>query len=250
MQIDPVTFAFELINFLVLAFLLQRLVYRPVAASIAERRKEITETRAAAAEKLALVDKRAEELATRDRELDALRETIFAEATAAAATERAKLIAEARADADAERKRVQAMLAAEREAALGWVREVTVEKGVEVAGRMLLELVPDAAHDALVRRLFDVLAAHPELREQARPDETVHVDATFARMPTKEQSQALKQLLEASVGSTVRVTITEDERLGAGATVRVRDRVFDASVAGQLEILRDDARHQLAREHA
>lgn len=250
MQFDVVTFSFELINFLVLAFLLHRVVYRPIAAAIADRRKEIADTLASATEKLALVDTRAEALATKDRELDALREKIFAEATAAAAAERSKLLAEARADAAAERKRVQAMLDAEREAALGWVREVTVEQGVDVAGRMLMELVPEAADQALVSKLMSELEEHAELTGEARPDEIVHADATFAKMPTPEQTRQLKEILERAVGTQVRVAVTEDERLGAGATVRVLDRVFDASVAGQLELLREDARRQLDREPA
>lgn len=250
MQFDLVTFIFELINFVVLAWLLQRVVYKPLAAAIRERREEIQQTRAKAEEQLAAVDARAAALAVRDRELDLLRETIFAEATAAASAERAKLLGEAREDAAAERQRAQATLAAEREAALGWVREVTVDRGVEVAGRMLLELVPDAAHEALFERLLATLASRSELAEGAADGDEgdVHADAAFARMATPEEAKRLRTVLETALGAPVRLAVTEDEGLGAGVTVRVRDRVYDASVAGQLELLRDDARLQLAKE--
>lgn len=248
MTFNPLTFTFELINFVVLAVLLQRVVYRPVAEAIRARRAEIEQTRATAAERLALVDQRAEALAARDQELDQLRTSIVSEATAAAATERAKMLAQARDDAAAERQRAHAMLEAEREAALGWVREVTVERGVEVAGRLLLELVPDAAHEALVDRLLAALAGRDDLAGIDPDDHEVHADATFAQLPTPEQSRRLRQALEEAVGRPVLLSVTEDERLGAGATVRVLDRVFDASVAGQLELLREDARLQLAAE--
>lgn len=247
MQIDPLTFLFELINFVVLVFLLQRWVYRPVAAAILERRLELERTRSTAAERLALVDKRMVELDARDRELDTLRETVFAEATAAASTERAKLLDEARKEASAERSRVQAMLETERDAALGWVRDATVDQGVDVAGRMLLQLVPEALHDALVDRL---LASIEEQRAQlgtTAAEEIVAAEAVFARVPSERSSAILKSTLERSLGGPVRLTTTTDERLGAGATLRVRDRVFDASVTGQLELLRENARQQLVK---
>ncbi len=243
MQFDLVTFLFELVNFVVLALVLQRFVYRPIAASIQERRQEIATARAEAATKLAEVDQRATALDARELETDRLRETIVAEATAAAASERARLLEQARADAHAERARVQALLEAEREAALGWVREVTVEQGVEVAGKLLLELVPEAAHEALVQRLFAALADARPAHEA--PGEVASAEATFARVPSQEQVREIKRVLEAACGGPVRVVVATDEALGAGATVRLHDRVFDASVSGQLELLRDEARRHM-----
>jgi len=248
MTFNPLTFTFELINFVVLAVLLQRMVYRPVAEAIRARRAEIEQTRATAAERLALVDQRAEALAARDQELDQLRTSIISEATAAASTGRAKLLAQARDDAAAERQRAHAMLEAEREAAVGWVREVTVDRGVEVAGKLLLQLVPDAAHEALVERLLVSVAARTDLGAPDHEPGDVHADATFAQLPTAEQSRRLRHALEEAVGQHVLLSVTEDDRLGAGATVRIRDRVFDASVSGQLELLRDDARQLLTAE--
>ncbi|MCB9691167.1 MAG: F0F1 ATP synthase subunit delta [Alphaproteobacteria bacterium] len=245
MQIDLLTFLFELVNFLVLAVVLQRLVYRPIAASIAARREEIASSRAETARKLAEVEQRAADLAARDRDLDRLRESIVAEATAAAATEKARLLLQAREDAAAERKRVEALLDTERDVALGWVREAAVDEGAKVAGRMLLELAPEAAHDALVARLMEALASDSRL--QPHGSTGVTAEATFARFPPTEAVDALRSLLEARLGP-VHLSVQEDTSLGAGVTLQVQDRLFDASVAGQLDLLKENARHALQVE--
>jgi F-type H+-transporting ATPase subunit b len=245
MQIDPLTFLFELVNFVVLAWLLHRWVYRPVAAAIAERRREIDETRALTKQRLADVEERSVALDARDRELDRLRETVMAEASSAAAVEGARLLDEARAGALSERARVQTMLDAEREAALGWVREVAVDRGAEVAGHLLLSLVPDAAHDALMKRLLEKVAASADVLRKDATDDVIAAEATFAHMPDQPDSTELQRVLEEALGRSVRMSISADGRLGAGATLRVCDRVFDASVQGQLEVLREDARAYL-----
>jgi len=245
MQIDPLTFVFELVNFVVLAWLLQRWVYRPIAAAIADRRREIDDTRALAKTRLSEVDARSVALDVRDRELDRLRETVMAEASSAAAAERARLLDEARADALAERARVQTLLEAEREAALGWVREVTVDRGAEVAGHLLMSLAPEAAHEALIARLLEKLAASAEMLRKGATDDVVSAEATFAHMPEQARATELQRVLEETLGRSVRLSVAADERLVAGATLRVCDRVFDASVAGQLELLREDARGYL-----
>lgn len=243
MQVNFTTFVFELINFVLLTWILGRFVYRPIAAAIRARRDELTALRATTAARLAEVEARQQDLVARETELGQLREQIFAEATTEAAAIRARMLARARDDASAERERVQALLDSEREAALAWVRDEAVDQGVAVAGQMMLQLVPDAVHAALVARLRTELAERAELLRAAPVDE---VELTVAHMPTPAELDDLRQVLIEAVGQRPRITIEEDERLLAGAVLRIGGRVLDASVRGQLELLRDDARQALA----
>ncbi len=275
MSFDLTTFLFELINFVLLIFLLRRFVYRPIAASIAARRAEIAETRATAAAQLDGVNARTAELDVRQRAIDVLREEVFAEASADAATLRARLLGEAREDAVAERVKVQSLLESEREAALGWVRETAVDQGAAVAGRLLLALAPDAAHDALVQRLLQrlrdgsVFSLGDDLDGEGErgdgsgvgvgghatdgPGEArspVKAEATFARTPTAGETEALEQALRDAVGGPVHLAVAKDVELGAGLTLRFGDRTYDATLAGQLDLLRDEARRLLAQQDA
>jgi F-type H+-transporting ATPase subunit b len=238
MRFDLVTFLFELLNFALLGIVLARFVFRPIAAAIAERRAALRDqqARADAHEAAAAAERRA--LDQRSAALDGLREEVLAEATADAARARARMLAQAREEAAAERARVETLLQTERAAALEWVREAAVAQGAAVAGRMMGALAPEALHGALLGRLGDAV------RERARAlgeDPVDEVELSVARLPTDEALAPLRAALEAALGQRPRVRIDVDERLLAGAVLRVGDRVLDASVQGQLHLLQEEA---------
>lgn len=242
MTLDLTTFLFELVNFLVLAAILTRFVYRPLAEGVRARREELARLRSEAAEKVAAAEARQEDLARRERELDGLRDQVMGEATASAAAERARILAQAREDAAGERARVQTLLEAERVAALGWVRDEAVERGVEVAGRLLLSLAPQAAHAALVGHLV------AEVRGRAAADRPEEVELSLPRADDAESVERVRAALTEAFGAAPRLTVHEEPALGAGAVLRLGDLRLDASIAGQLEALRDEARRGLGAE--
>jgi len=62
---------------------------------------------------------------------------------------------------------------------------------------------------------------------------------TSAAALNKEETAALEERLRQMTGSDVELEVRIDERLIGGLTVRVGDRLLDASVRGRLERLRD-----------
>ncbi|MCA9608979.1 MAG: F0F1 ATP synthase subunit delta [Myxococcales bacterium] len=238
MALDLTTLAFETINFLVLAALLWRLVYRPLRRAIDARRAAIAEDleHARSAREAA----EAHELEWRDREAELieLRERIRAEAIDEAEAERARILARAREDADAERARVTQLLETERSAAAKWVRSAVWSRGTDLAGRLARELVPEALDDALFRRLLPVVEVHLAGLEGSDGE----VELTGARLAATEQTEALRAVVAATLGRVPRMTVREDAELLAGWTVRIGDLVLDASLAGELEAFRELAR--------
>ncbi len=248
MTFNATTFAFELINFVVLVWLLNRYVFKALVSSIAERRARIAAAEAAAAAQQAAAEAAQAEMRSRSLELDRLRETILQEATADAAAERARLITPAREDAAAERARVQQLLEAEREAALAWVRSEAVERGVDVAGHMMLSLAPEALDAALVEQLVAEIDARREALRRAAEElgeQAPEVTLVAARLPPSELRERLREALGEALGARPRLSLKEDETLLAGLVLRVGGRVLDASVAGQLAAFRDRARLHL-----
>jgi F-type H+-transporting ATPase subunit b len=230
---NATTFAFELINFVVLVWLLNRYVFKALVSSIAERRARIAAAEAAAAAQQAAAEAAQAEMRSRSLELDRLRETILQEATA---------------DAAAERARVQQLLEAEREAALAWVRSEAVERGVDVAGHMMLSLAPEALDAALVEQLVAEIDARREALRRAAEElgeQAPEVTLVAARLPPSELRERLREALGEALGARPRLSLKEDETLLAGLVLRVGGRVLDASVAGQLAAFRDRARLHL-----
>jgi F-type H+-transporting ATPase subunit b len=264
MGFDWTTFLFEVVNFLVLLGILERIVYRPLRRGIASRRRAIEEREQAAtrAAEEAAAQRRASE--QRMRELDRLRTETLRAATEQAAEERAHMLAQAREDAAAERARAQRVLATEREAALARVNELAIERSTELAGRLLLTLAPEAVDQALWAQMLAAIERQAEALKRAlarasedsgagaeqssgpmparTAEETPEIDVICPRMPAEADMARLRELLEATLGMVPRLHVREDASLVAGVAVRLAHQVIDASLKGQLEAVRDHAR--------
>lgn len=246
------TFLFEIVNFLALAWILHRVLYRPLRDGIASRREALERKESDAQARSAAAIAREKELDRASAHLEAQRAQVIREATEQAAEERARLLRQAREDAAAERARVQRLLDAERESAEVWVRQVAVERAAEVAGRMLHRLAPEAAEQALFDRLLDELERRADtLRSVAqRAPRDQEVEVTGARLLQDAMVQRLRERLTAVLGEAPRLVLREDATLDAGLVLRAGHLVLDASMAGQLDAFRDQVRELLDGEAA
>lgn len=252
MGFDLTTFVFELVNFGLLLWILQRILYRPLRAGIERRRKEIALEHERAASGQRAAEELRVEAEKRLAEIEKVRETIIADAREQAAKEEARILEHARQDADAERDRVQRTLERERKDALSWIREATVDNASEIAGRLLQELLPDTANDILAEALVASLVENRDTLQLgdaalATADGNLVVEL---RAPRPLSKVVLEKLREAVANSGVgphEWVVREDESLVAGPVLRIGDHVLDASVAGSLEIVRKRAR-ELVRD--
>jgi len=244
---DPTTFVFELVNFGLLLWILQRVLYRPLREGIDKRRAELAgERERAAAEQSAAQALRAEAEA-RLAEIEKHRETIVADAREQAAKEETRILEHARQDAAAERERVQRMLERERGEALAWLREATVDNAAELAGRLLQDLLPEAADAVLIQALVASLAEHRDAFEEevlaaAGTDGRLAVELSVPRPPSEEVLETLRQALASVCPVPCDLNVREDASLLAGPVLRIGDHVLDASVAGHLDVVRERAR--------
>jgi F-type H+-transporting ATPase subunit b len=246
MNVDLTTFVFETVNFVVLVWLLHRVVYKPLREGIAKRKGEVIERELVASRQMEEA-KQLQEASQDDRkELARLREDVVRAANEEAAEQRARILSQARDDAEAERARVRRLLESERDAALSWVSQLAVERGTEVAGLLLMELAPSAIEDAL----YEQLTAELERRDLSDVEVGEHpeVEVTVATMPGKTRIDELRASLEKALGGAPRLVLREDASLRAGLVIRAGHRVLDASVAGQLDAFRDRVRHELDEE--
>lgn len=101
MLIDWFTVAAQVINFLILVWLLKRFLYKPVLNAIDKREKRIAAQLQDAEKKKAEALKEQADFQHKNEEIDQQRVALLADATNAAKTEREKLIAAARQEAEA-----------------------------------------------------------------------------------------------------------------------------------------------------
>lgn len=237
------SFLFETVNFVVLLWVLSRLVYKPLKKSLEARRSAEEERARATASQMREVQEQRDELLRRDRELGELRERVMREATEEAAEARARLIEEAKQDAASDLARGQTLLESERRAAEIRLHELAIEQSTRIAARLLAELAPAAVDDALIERLVQAVRAHAgELRREAEANRPPEVDVCFARPPKETDVERLRHAFVEAFGARPRLVTREDPSLVAGVVATVGHRVLDASVSGNLALLAERAR--------
>lgn len=238
MAIDWTTFTLEIINFLVLVWILQHFFYRPVLETLARRRAGIertlaeardTETRAKALQ--AQFENR---LADWEQEKAALRARFEQELT----TERSRQM-QALADALVqERERRAAQDAHRREALRLELESQALEQARRFATTLLARLASPELEARLVEAGLEDFAALPEaqcngLVTAARmPDARVLVTSAFPL--TEEQQKRIGVALAARLGASPILDFRVDATLGAGLRLALGPWQLNFSLADEL----------------
>lgn len=244
MRVDGWTLLLQVINFLVLVWLLRHFLYRPVLAVIAERQAatERVRTQAETARQEAdglrhgLEETRAGLAGERDRLLIAAR--VQAEA------ERAALLDRARAEADRLLADARGRLEEERRQALAGLRRQAAALGSEVAGRLLRT----AGGNGLDHRFLDAACRCvedlPEVRRHALADGASPVPVRLLTA-TPLDPAPWQTRLTAALGRPVALAVTEDPGLIAGVELHFPHTVLrhswkQALAEAMEELTRDD----------
>lgn len=241
MELDWSTFALEILNFLILVWILKRFLYRPVLNAIERRRNSLEQTLAEAK----ALHESAEELRARyenrlsawQQERAAAREALQEELSAERARQMSAIaqeLAKAREKAAAlERRRLEEQ------------RRHIEEQALMQAGRFTSRLLSRLADQRLEQRLTDMLIedlqALPEVRVAAlreaweKDGGSIQVSSAYA-MDTAQQRrlrQALATLLD---DDSVRCLFETDPELIAGLSISIGAWVAHANLRDELRL--------------
>src|SRR5579872_4966988 len=165
------TFAFQVVNFLILALVLRRFLFKPVAAMVARRQGQIEATardaesaKRAAEESRTLLDAEGEKIRTE-------REGKLAEARAELGRERDEGLARARSEAGAILEGARAEIARQRTDAVARLADEAVELAIDLARRLLEQAAGPEVCEILLQRACDHLENLPKERLRSLREE-------------------------------------------------------------------------------
>lgn len=239
MEVTWSTFLLEIINFLVLVWILKRFLYQPVLEVIARRRQGIEEQLAnARALQQDAEDLKADyenRLAKWEQERSQLRDTLAEELEAERSRQLAAL------DASLAEARQKADVLAARERRKG-IREAQ-QQALMQAARFASQLLAQAAGPELEDRLFEILLAGlknlaPEQRRafknQGRGLPTT-AQVSCAYPLSEPRRQQLQQVIDDLIGQPVALTLEQNPTLMAGFRLTLGDWVLDANLLNELK---------------
>lgn len=239
MELDWSTFFLEIINFLVLVWLLKHFLYEPVQKVVAERRSSIeaqlNEAQAAQEEADALRNQYENRIADWESEREEARQGLQREIDA----ERLKLQEELQKELNAERQK-NAVLAERQFAELKREYET---RALQLGGRFVSRLLEGVASQEVEAKLLALLLEElrvlpPAQRDALQPQgegKTVPVAVLSAYPLDNEQRKQLQQRLEKLVPAMLLFEWREDRKLIAGLRVTVGPWVIHANLHDELK---------------
>jgi F-type H+-transporting ATPase subunit b len=242
MTFNVSTFLFQVVNFAALAFVLHRLLYRPIRKAIEQRQADNLRARNEAEQARQEAGAAREELRKRLREFAEQREAMVRDAQKQTEAMRAKRLAEAEQEADAVRQRARQDVEALRtEAFQSWSSEVE-SLAIGLAERLLREAAGTSITHQLTVRLAETLERLPETdRRQIRQDMSPGGMAVL-EVAQEIDDGARQQLVDAVCKlreTSGELRIETAPNLIAGARLRLDGHIWDASIAGQIAAARN-----------
>lgn len=214
MDVDWVTVAAQILNFLVLVWLLQRFLYGPITRAMKRREERIRGRIEEAEEARAEAERRAEALDEERRDLDERRQEMLSEAREQAEDLRSRLEAEIHAEIEEKRRAWRAELAEDRAEFLATLRAESIEGFRRFASDALRAL----ADEDLERRVSAAFLSRLEglgedrlgrLREAAAEAGRLRVES--GRPLEAETKRRLTRTIHERLGEGIEVDYAEDE---------------------------------------
>ena len=243
LDINLSTLIFQIINFLVLAFLLFKFLFKPVMRLLDERAKKVTyaldeaERREQEAEELK--DEYLRKAQETRQEAQSIKEAARQE------TEQIKheTIEQARDEVQSMRARAEEEIARERAEAIKRHREEIASIVTSMSARMLTEVDDGHLQELFFETFLDRLTKMGDdssgYQSAVREMPVVSVDITSAHPLSETDSGKLQEVLTSLLDKEVRLDLHVDPSLIGGAVVRFGDYLIDGSLRGQLARLRE-----------
>ncbi|MDY0166145.1 MAG: F0F1 ATP synthase subunit B [Thermoguttaceae bacterium] len=241
MLIDWFTVGAQVLNFLILVWLLKRFLYKPILDALDAREQRIADELADAATKQSEAESERDEFREKNEEFNRRRDEMLSKARDEAGAEHQRLLDEARKDADAMRAKRREALRREQQSLVERVARQAQEEVFAIARKTLADL----AGASLEERMGEMFARRlraldgPAKKELARalksPSDPVLVRSAFELPP--EQRGAIRDALRDSLSADTEVRFETAPAVISGVELIANGRKVAWSIADYLESL-------------
>ena len=248
MELDWTTFILEIINFLVLVWILRRFLYRPVMNVVAQRRAAISQSlREAQATQQQATELKAQyenRLTDWQQEREAARKQLGDEIEA----ERQKLMAQLQTELTEQRRKEQVLAERRDENLLREARQQAQLLSEQFAAKLLTRVAGPAVEGRLLEMLLEDLASLPEAQRKnlaaAQRDNQAPVQIISAFPLNDAQRQTLSTALQKTLETAISCEFREDPAVVAGVSIHIGAHYLQANLKEELRFFGDVLRHE------
>lgn len=238
MELNWSTFVFEIINFLVLVWILKRFLYQPVLNIIARRREAVEKQLADAKQQHAEADILKLQYEHRLADWEQERQKVTDKLMHEIANTRLQQLKKLNAELAQQEEKTRVARARKNKQLMREVEQRALQQGAKFASRLLAE----AAGPELENRLFDLLlddlgalsTDQIDIINNKWGESPEHILVTSAYPLTEDKRQQLEQTLSAVTGLSSAVHYQQDEKLLAGLNIAIGSWVLQLNVRDEL----------------
>ena len=243
MLIDWFTVGAQVVNFLILVWLLKRFLYKPILDALNAREKRIAEELADAATKQSEAERERDAFRTKNEKFDQQRNVLLNEARDEARGERERLLDEARKESDSLRAKRRESLRREQQSLADELARKTQKEVFAIAQKALSDLagttLEERMGDVFTRRLRELDGEAKEglakvLRARSNP---VLVRSAFELPP--EQRAAIRDAVRDTFSADVEVCFETSPGIISGVELTANGRKVAWSIADYLASLQE-----------
>lgn len=237
MQIDWLTVAAQIVNFLILVYLLKRFLYKPVTDAMARREQRIADRLNESREREEQAEHERERLHQRLEDLEQRRDRIIQQARDEAEEERRRLMDEAREQSDAARQRWQRQAEEEKERFLDDLRDRTVDGFETLARKALADLAEAGLEAQMVRAFIARLRDMNDDSHRALAEAGGDLILTTSFELDDDTRETLQDAIQGQLGDDVAISYQRSADLLCGVELRAGGQRLGWTLADYLDRL-------------
>lgn len=234
MEFNASTFILEIINFLILIWILQRLFYKPVLAVIAKRKQFIEQSLADAN----AIQQQADEQRTRYEVLQKQwaqeRQAANDELQQQIAVERQTQLNKLSVEFDQEKQKISQLLTRQQQEFQQQQEKQALQNGARFATMLLKQAASPELEARLFTLLLNNLSTLPQLAQLPDAKKTITIHITSVYPLSLEQRQTLEQKLSTLINRPMNFQYAQDAALIAGLRIDMGTWVLHANLQHEL----------------
>ena len=243
MLLDSFTIIAQIINFLILIYLLKRFLFNRIIQIMDEREKQITDRMQDAKTAKEAAQKELDEQQRIREELQEKWNEMLAQAKKDAQKKREELVKDARSKIDEEQKNWREAISKQRIAFLRDLRHLSCEQVCQMSRKVLADLAGEKLENQLIENFLIQLG---KLSKKEKDDFTrfinkdeqkIWVDSSF-KLARKEESE-IRKILEEIIGDKVEINFKISPKLICGIETRTEGKKISWNIENYLDGLEE-----------
>jgi len=243
MLIDSFTIIAQIINFLILIYLLKRFLFNRIIKIMDEREKQITDQMQDAETAKEAAQKELEEQRRIREELQEKWNEMLSQAKKDAQKKREELVRDARSKIDEEQKNWREAISKQRTAFLRDLRHLSCEQVCQISRKVLSDLAGEKLENQLIENFLIQLGKLSKeekddfIRFINKDERKIWVDSSFQL--TREKESEIRKTLEEIIGDKVEINFKVSPKLICGIETRTEGKKISWNIENYLDGLEE-----------